>query len=135
MELPPIVEAAKARPLSFDPRSGEFIHYDDVQSEQKKIYPLENLTAEQLLNLAIERQLTNVPNTTTTLNGESYSNEQLADEMRRQTKFGKQMFEADINYLKFYLSQFPPEAFEKTDRTENLNPAQAGETSAPTAGS
>jgi hypothetical protein len=33
--------------------------------------------------------------------------------MRAQTKFGKQMFDADVNYLKFYLSQFPPQAFEK----------------------
>jgi hypothetical protein len=117
MKLPPIVESAKSRPLSFDPRSGQFIYYDEVQSEKKKIYPLENLNHEQLLNLAIKRQLTNTPSTTATLNGgtHTYTNEQLAEEMRAQSKLGKQMFEADIDYLKFYLSQFPPEAFEKLD--------------------
>lgn len=115
MQLPPIVESAKARPLSYDPRTDEFIYYDDVQKGKKKIYPLEKLTREQLLKLAIERQLTNVPSTTAVLQSQTYTNEQVAEEMRAQTKFGKQMFEADIDYLKFYLSQFPPEAFENID--------------------
>ncbi len=110
MQLPPIIESAKARPLSYDPASDEFIFYDEIAAGKKKIYPLEKLSSEQLLELAIERQLTNEPTTTAVL-GETYDNEQLANEMRAQTKFGKQMFEADINYLKFYLSQFPPEAF------------------------
>jgi len=112
MQLPPIVESAKARPLSYDPRTDKFIHYDDVSRGKQKIYPLEKLTHEQLLKLAIERQLTNLPSTTTVL-GENYTNEQVAAEMRARTKFGKQMFEADINYLKFYHSQFPREAFEE----------------------
>ena len=117
MELPPIVESAKSRPLSFDPRSGSYIYYDEVKNGKKNIYPIEKLNPEQLLNLAVKRQLTNIPSTTARMAGEThtYSNEQLADEMRSQTKFGKQMFDADINYLKFYLSQFPPEAFEKLD--------------------
>jgi hypothetical protein len=115
MELPAIVESAKSRPLSYDPRTDEFIYYDDVRSEKKKIYPLEKLTHQQLLKLAIERQLANVPSTTVVLKGQTYTNEQVAEEMRAQSKFGKQMFDADVNYLKFYLSQFPPEAFEKPD--------------------
>lgn len=117
MKLPPIIESAKSRPLSLDPRSGSFIHYDEVQSGKKKIYPIEKLTHDQLLDLAIKRQLTNIPSTTATLNGgtHTYTNQQLAEEMRAQSKLGKQMFDADINYLKFYLSQFPPEAFEEVD--------------------
>jgi hypothetical protein len=117
MKLPPIVDSAKTRPLSYDPRTDEFIYYDDVASGKKKIYQPEKLTHEQLLKLAIERQLTNLPSATTVLTGETYTNEQVAKEMRAQTKFGKQMFEADIDYLKFYLSQFPREAFEETDQT------------------
>ena len=113
MKLPPIVASAKSRPLSFDPRSGSFIYYDEVCSGRQKIYPVDKLSDEQLLKLAIERQLRNIPTTTTTLNGRSYSNEQLAEEMRSKSKFGQQMLETDVNYLKFYLSQFPPEAFEE----------------------
>ena len=115
MELPPIVESAKSRPLSYDPRIDEFIYYDDPRSGRKKLYPLEKLTHEQLLKLAIERQLTNVPATTSVLTDHTYTNEQVAEEMRVQTKFGKQMFAGDINYLKFYLAQFPPEAFEEIE--------------------
>jgi hypothetical protein len=114
MELPPIVESAKSRPLSYDPRTDEFIYYDDLRSG-KKIYPLEKLTHEQLLKLAIERQLSNVPSRTTVLKGQTYTNEQIAEEVRAESKFGKQMFEADLNYLKFYLSQFPSQVFEKTE--------------------
>ena len=116
MELPPIVESAKSRPLSYDPRTDKFIYYDDLRTG-KKIYPLEKLTHEQLLKLAIERQLSNVPSTTTVLNGETYTNQQVAEEMRAQSKFGKQIFDADTNYLKFYLSQFPSQVFEKQTRT------------------
>jgi hypothetical protein len=112
MELPPIIASAKSRPLSYDPRSDEFVYYDDVRSGMKKIYPLEKLSGGQLMNLAIARQLQNVPATTAVLNGQTYTNEQVAEEMRQQTKFGKRMLEADLNYLKFYLSQFPREAFD-----------------------
>jgi len=115
MDLPPIVESAKSRPLSYDPRTDEFIHYDDVQSGKKKIYPLDKLTPGQLLKLAIERQLTNIPSTTAVLNGQTYTNEQVAAEMQAKSKFGQQMFETDINYLNFYLSQFPRAAFEDMD--------------------
>lgn len=117
MKLPPIVESAKTRPLSFAPHTGVYIYYDEIANGEKKIYPIEKLSDEQLLELAIKRQLTNVPTTTSKLSKEpnTYTNEQLAEEIRAQTKFGKQMFDADINYLKYYLSQFPPEAFEKTN--------------------
>ena len=113
LRLPPIVESVKARPLSYDPRTDEFIFYEDVERGRKRIYPLEKLTQEQILKLAIERQLTNVPSTTSVLNGRTFTNEQVAQEMRSGTKFGRQMLDADIPYLKFYLSQFDPGAFER----------------------
>jgi hypothetical protein len=111
--LPPIVDSAKRRPLSLDPQSGSFIYYDDVEKGKKKITPIEKLKHEQLLKLAIERQVTNKPSITATLNGQVFTNEQLAREIGAQSKIGKQMFNADIEYLKFYLSQFPQECFTK----------------------
>jgi len=112
MELPAIIESAKSRPLSYDPRADEWIFYDDVRSGKKKIYPLEELTPEQQRNLAIERQLRNARATTAVLGPQTYTNEQVAEEMRNQTKLGKQLLQADLNYLKFYLSGFPREAFD-----------------------
>jgi hypothetical protein len=112
MELPAIIESAKSRPLSYDPRAGEWIFYDDVRLGRKKIFPVAELTPEQQLNLAIERQLRNAPTTTAVLGPHTYTNEQVAEEMRNQTKLGKQLLEADLNYLKFYLSSFPREAFD-----------------------
>ena len=113
MKLPDIVESAKKRPLGFNPETGKFIYYDEVKEGVQKLIPIDKLGHDQLLNLAIERIRSNEPNTIATLNGEVFNNDQQANEVRLQTKTGKQIFESDINYLKFYLSQFPAESFEK----------------------
>jgi hypothetical protein len=113
IKLPNIIEAAKKRPLSYDPLTDSFIHYDEVCTGIKKIVPLERLNEKQLLDLVIERQLKNEPNITVVLTGETFTNERLAIEIKNQTKIGKLMYIADINYLKFYLSQFPHDCFEK----------------------
>ena len=113
VNLPDIVETAKSRPLSYDPKTEQFIYYDKVEKGAQKIIPLDKLSQEQLLKLAVERKLSDVESTTITLNGEVFTNKQLAKEMKRQSKIGKQMFLADIDYLKFYLSQFPQESFER----------------------
>lgn len=115
MELPAIIESAKSRPLSYDPRTQEWIFYEDVRLGRKKIYPLPKLTPEQLLNLAIERQLRDAPSAIAVLGPHTFTNEQVAEEMRNGTKLGKQLLEADLRYLKFYLSGFPPEVFDKAE--------------------
>ena len=111
--FPAIVESAKSRPLSFDPDSGSFIYYDDIVEGKKKIVPIEKLTYDELMNLVLERQLKNEPNTTAILGKNTFSNEDLAREIREHSKIGTQVFSADVDYLKFYLSQFPSESFEK----------------------
>jgi hypothetical protein len=113
IKLPPIVGSVKKRPLGIDPISGAFVYYDELERGSKKILPVENLTLEQQIALAVERQLTNVPSTTVVLTGETFTNEQLANEIKNQSKIGKQMLKADIDYLKFYLSQFPKECIVK----------------------
>jgi len=112
--LPPIIEAAKKRPLGINSRSGSFVYYDDLQKGRQKMTPIDKLSHSQLLKLAVERQLSDSPDgTTVTLNGQSFTKEQLAREMESNTKIGRQIFEAEINYLKFYLPQFPKECFEE----------------------
>lgn len=113
IKLPFIIEGARNRPLSFDPLKNEYIYYNEVQEGIKRIVPLDTLSDEQLINLSVERQLTNEPTTTVVLTGQTLSNEQLALEIKNQTKIGKQIFLTDINYLKYYLSQFPEESFLK----------------------
>ena len=113
IQLPPIVESAKKRPLSFNPDAQCFVYYDDVQSGKAKIYPLERLTDGQLLDLAVERQLTDETGGYGVLNGSTYTKAQIAEELRSGSGLGNEMLNADIEYLKFYLSQFPPESFEQ----------------------
>jgi hypothetical protein len=113
LQLPDIIETAKKRPLSINPLTGSFIYYEKVQTEDQKIIPIEKLNQEQLMKLIVERELSNEPNTTVTLNGESFSNEELAKEILLQTKIGKQIYNSEVDYLKFYLEQFPDDCFEK----------------------
>ena len=110
--MPAIVESAKNRPLSYDPVTQTFILYDEIQNGTKKIVRLEKLTKEELSNLAVERQLCDDQGSTVILTGEVFTKKQLADEIKNQTAVGMRMFDVDINYLKFYLSQFPIECFE-----------------------
>lgn len=111
--LPDIIESAKKRPLSLNPKTGKFVYYDDVANGEAKIYPLEKLSDEQRIDLTVERQLTNEPTHTSVLTGDVFSNEQVADEIRKKTKIGNQLFKSDLEYLEFYLSQFPEDSFEK----------------------
>ena len=110
--LPKIVESAKMRPLGYA-SNGDFVYYDGLQNGSQKLVPTEQLSEEQLLKLSIERHLTDVTGSVATLNGDNYSNTQRAKEIQDQTKIGKQLFESDIDYLKFYLEQFPEDCFEK----------------------
>ena len=111
--IPAVVESARKRPISFNPATGNFILYDDIASGSLKIVPLEKLSHKELISLSVERQLADGPGTVIILTGQAYTKKQLADEIMNQTTIGKQMFEIDIEYLKFYLSQFPTECFEK----------------------
>ncbi len=114
IKLPPIVEPAKKRPLGVIPGTGAFIYYDDVERGSQKLIPLEELGQEELVNLAVERQFSDEPGgRTVTLNGQSFTKEQLAREIRSKSKIGKWMLDANVNYLKHFLSQFPKECFER----------------------
>lgn len=112
-QLPPIIASAKSRPLSYNPQTGSFIYYDDVQEGKARLYPLDKLQENDLLRLAIERQKQNGGVETGVLNGNSYSAEEAVAEMRNGTKLGKQLVQADLDYLRFYLEQFPAESFDK----------------------
>lgn len=111
VKLPPIVETAKKRPLGIDPHTGSFIYYQDLELGIR-IVPIESLSDDLLVKLSMKRHLTNEPsNPIVTLNGQVFTNEQAALEIQSGTKIGKQLFRADIEYLKYYLSTFPKECF------------------------
>ena len=110
---PAVVESARKRPLCFDPESGSYILYDEIANGLKKIIPLEKLSEKELIALSAERHLSDGPGTTVILTGQVFTKKQLAEEIINQTPIGKQMFTIDIEYLKYYLSQFPVECFEK----------------------
>jgi hypothetical protein len=110
--IPAVVESAKKRPISFNPVSGTYILYDDIASGALKIVPLDKLSHKELISLSVERHLCDDPGTSVILTGQTFTKKQIANEIKNQTTIGKQMFEIDIEYLRFYLSQFPKECFE-----------------------
>lgn len=112
LQLPPIVDSARSLPLSYNPHTGSFIYYDAVQEGSARLYPLDKLGEAELQRLAIERQL-RAGSDTGVLNGNRYTSGQIADEMRKGTKLGQQLMQAELDYLRYYLSHFPPESFEE----------------------
>ena len=112
-EIPAVAESARKRPISFNPITGTYILYDDVANGSLKIVPLEKLSRKELIALSVERCLTDSPGNTILLTGQVFTKKQLADEILNQTAIGKQMFDIDIEYLRFYLTQFPKECFEQ----------------------
>ncbi|WPR77145.1 hypothetical protein [Algoriphagus sp. NG3] len=110
--LPPIVEAAKAKPLSYNPFTQEFIYYDKVSRGEQKIYTLAKLDDDSRIKLAIKRYQASEENTqVSTLNGESYSKEAIVEQIKKKTSVGENFLSLDLNYLEYYLSTFPSEAF------------------------
>jgi len=115
--LPAISPSALNRPLSLDPSTEEFVYYEKVQQGEQKIVPIEQLNQDQLLRLIVERQFHSGTNHIVTLGGRHFTREQLIQEIKSKSKIGKQIFDADVNYLKFYLSSFPPESFNPDNPT------------------
>jgi hypothetical protein len=110
--LPPIAEEAKAKPLSYNPQSNEFIYYDKVASGEQKIYPLPRLEKDARKILAIERyQSAEDEMMVSTLNGEAYTKEDIVKEIENETAVGQSFVSLDLNYLEYYLSTFPKKVF------------------------
>jgi hypothetical protein len=112
ISLPAIVLAAKAKPLSYNPETCEFIYYDKVAAGEQKIYPFTKLDADSRVKLAIKRyELADEKTMVSTLNGETYSKESIVSEIEQGSSVGKNFVSLDLNYLEYYLSTFPKEAF------------------------
>ena len=112
ISLPPIALAAKAKPLSYNPQTCEFNYYDKVADGKQKIYPFAKLDKESRNKLAIKRYVSSEENTmVSTLNGEQYSKEAIVREIEQGTSVGNSFVSLDLNYLEYYLSTFPKEAF------------------------
>ncbi|WP_111669978.1 hypothetical protein [Algoriphagus litoralis] len=110
--LPPIAIEAKAKPLSYNPQSGEFIYYDKVASGEQKIYPFSRLEKDARKILAIKRyQSAREEMMVSTLNGETYTKEDIVKEIENETTVGQGFVSLDLNYLEYYLSTFPKNAF------------------------
>lgn len=108
------MEEAKAKPLSYNPKTEDFIYYDEVAAGKQKIHPLSLLDKPSKKKLAIKRYENSEDNTViSTLNGENYSKKDVITEIQKGTPIGESFFNLDINYLEYFLSTFPKEAFEE----------------------
>lgn len=110
--LPPIAEEAKLKPLSYNPQSCEFIYYDEVATGTQKIYPFSRLDKDARTILAIKRyQSSEEDMMVSSLNGETYSKEDIVKEIEKETSVGQNFLSLDLNYLEYYLSTFPMKVF------------------------
>lgn len=112
IKLPPIVDSAKAKPLSYDQLTEEFVYYDKVAAGDQKIYPITKLDRISRIKLAVKRYQSSEENTlVSTLNGEEYSKENIVNEIENGTPVGENFVALDLNYLEYFLGTFPKEAF------------------------
>lgn len=111
-QIPNILSYDKNRPLGYDPRNDKMILFDDVVKGRAKLIHLEMLNDEQLIKLSVERALKNEHIVMADYTGRIITNLELAQEILEQTNFGIEMMKSDIEYLKFFLSQFPQDCFE-----------------------
>ncbi|MEP0711817.1 hypothetical protein [Algoriphagus sp.] len=112
LSLPPIALEAKGKPLSYNPQTSEFAYYDKVASGEQKIYPVAKWTKDSRTKLAIKRYQTSEENMmVSTLNGEHYSKENIVKEIELGSAVGQSFMSLDLNYLEYYLSTFPENAF------------------------
>lgn len=112
ISLPPIALEAKGKPLSYKPQTCEFSYYDKVANGGQKIYPFAKMDKDSRIKLAIKRYQSSEENTmVSTLNGEQYSKEAIVREIEQETSVGNSFVSLDLNYLEYYLSTFPANAF------------------------
>ncbi|WP_339864915.1 DUF3892 domain-containing protein [uncultured Algoriphagus sp.] len=114
ISLPPIALEAKPKPLSYNPQTCEFAYYDRVANGEQKIYPSDKWDKDSRIRLAIKRYESSEENMmVSTLNGETYSKEKIVQEIENGTPVGQSFVSLDLNYLEYYLSTFPENAFLK----------------------
>ncbi|GMQ27555.1 hypothetical protein [Algoriphagus confluentis] len=110
--LPPIAAEAKRKPLSYNPQSGEFIYYDKVANGEQRIYPISRLEKSDRILLAIKRyQCSEEDLMVSSLNGETYSKQDIVSQIEKQTPVGQSFLLLDLNYLEYFLSTFPKSVF------------------------
>ncbi len=112
INLPLIAEEAKLKPLSYNPQSCEFVYYDNVACGEQKIYPISRLDKDARILLAIKRyQSSEEDMMISSLNGETYSKQDIVNEIEKETSIGQNFLSLDLNYLEYYLSTFPKSVF------------------------
>lgn len=108
------MEEAKAKPLSYNPLTKNFIYYDDVAAGKQKIYSLSKLDNDSRKKLSIKRyKASETDSIISTLNGEDYTIKDIVTEIEKETAIGLNFLNLDINYLLYYLSTFPKKVFEE----------------------
>lgn len=104
-QIPQIDEENRRKPLTYNPRTNRFITYDEIIEGKAQIVPLETLTQPELTNLVIERQRVGPDYKMSDLNGKILRRDQIIEEIRGGTDFGKMLVQAEISYLKDFLNQ------------------------------
>jgi hypothetical protein len=104
-EMPQLEGQNRLKPLSYDPKTGRFITYDEIISGRAKIVPLDQLSPEQLKNLVLQRQRVGPDYTMSDLNGRAVKRDEIVQQIINDTEFGRMVMKAEIAYLREFLNQ------------------------------
>lgn len=105
MEMPRIQGPDRKKPLCYDPQRDKFITFDEIVNGAEPIVPLEQLTAEQLKRLVIERQRVGPDYRVQAMSGPPMSRDDVVEAISRDEPFGRASMEAELSHLRDLLNQ------------------------------
>lgn len=113
MGMPSIQGPDRNKPLCYDPHRKKFITFDEIISCTEPIIPPEQLSAEDLKRLIIERQRVGPDYKVQAMSGPVMSRDEVVQAISRDEPFGRATTEAELSHLRDLLAQIK-EALQNT---------------------
>jgi len=104
-ELPKIGDKDRMKPLTYDPKTGQFVTYDQIVDGNATVVLPENLSQEELTSLVVERHRVGPDYKMGDLSGKMLNRDQVVQEIKHGTSFGKMVVQAEASYLSDLLGQ------------------------------
>lgn len=131
-ELPELKGPARLKPISYNPDKDKFIYYDDIIQQIDTIYPIDQLTQDQQKKLVLERlqkdletnqieKRENEPVIQMGFGGPALSNDEMINQIKKQTNIGKSIILSEITYLRDYIQNIEEALLEKESQQNKEN--------------
>ncbi len=105
MPLPEIDDRDRRKPLCYDPERDKFIIFDEIATGQEKIVPPDQLSADDLKKLVIERLASGPDFSVQAMSGPPMSRDDVIEAVDKGESFGQLTLEAEKSYLRRILSE------------------------------